>query len=189
MHCVAHRADLAASTIADCILMQQLIALLTAAYNLFKKSGPQRALFKQCQIEAGLLPRMRGVMPKRDVQTRWVSHAKPAFVMWEQLPALLLWSHKQADSGTLAVIELVSMLTDLTLLLILAAFLPMLHQLSNLILVLQDSDFYVQVRLYCSQLEWVASLELGRAQLVTSKRTAAAAIEAVLLQHTRCVRA
>lgn len=160
MHCVAHRADLAAATIANCILMQQLIALLSAAYNLFKKSGPQRSLLKQCQLEAQLRPRMRGVMPKRDVQTRWVSHAKPAFVMWESLPALLLWAHKHEDSSTLAVIELISMLTDLTLLLILAVFLPMLHQLSALILVLQRSDLYVQVCLCRSHWHWVASLEL-----------------------------
>lgn len=37
MHCHAHRADLAGATISECLLMQHLISLINAAYNLFHR--------------------------------------------------------------------------------------------------------------------------------------------------------
>jgi hypothetical protein len=144
MHCMAHRADLAASTIGENILMQQVVSLLSVTYTFFKVSTVRKQLLKDCQRR--VLPSSKvGIYPKRNVVTWWISHTYPAQVLWDMLPALLLYVSKHYEPRCTATIQLHAEMIDMTRLLALAAFRPMLHQLKTLILVLQKTDAYVEV--------------------------------------------
>lgn len=145
MHCHSHRADLAAAAIERFQLLQQLFELLRIAYNFFHQSQPRRALLQQARRDLGVDSAAVKLMPKQDVLTRWISHTQPAQVLWELLPALMLFTQSTAEESV-AFSSLDTMLRDVQLILCLAALLPLLVQLKTLIKTLQHADIYILVR-------------------------------------------
>ena len=145
MHCHAHRADLAGKTLSESEELDLLFELVKLAYSIFDSSILHRLALIEIRRELDCTEVLAKKMPKRDVLTRWISHTAPCQVLWELLPALLVWT-TQLEQPKPRVISLVTMLLNVRLHLLLAAVLPLLVKLQILIKTLQKKNIYILVR-------------------------------------------
>jgi hypothetical protein len=95
------------------------------------------------------------LLPKRDGDTRWISHYYPAEVMLELQPSVMRYTSHHIDTNELSDLGLRVTYIDLRGWLALAAFFPMLYQEQLLIKMLQLDDLCVLVSpmlhvLFCS---------------------------------------
>jgi hypothetical protein len=146
MHCAAHRVELSAKSVAKDPVFQEAKTMLTTAYNYFNRSNVRRMALLECHAAVGLHRTKLKLLPKKDGETRWISHYYPAQVMLELQPSVMRYTLHHIDNE-LSDLGLRATYIDLRGWMALAAFFPMLYQEQLLIKMLQLDDLYVLVRL------------------------------------------
>jgi hypothetical protein len=133
-HCFAHRVDLAAKAIKDCGIVADVVSACDRIAAHFSHGGKRGDQLHKCQRELG----MRECQMLRAPETRWLSYKVVVERVHRNVPALLLCLHNEGEE------ELLMSLSNVRLLLGMAAMLPGLQFRHKLVVSVQTEGGYMR---------------------------------------------
>jgi hypothetical protein len=141
MHCVAHRIDLVVEVLSELSMISSIEKLLKKLHSYFSKS-PKRHLELEKLAE---LLHLKGRKILNNIKTRWISMLSPLKRVLSEYRVLLIkmYSDMQTKPTVKGAETNFHRLADVQTMLSLAAILPLLQSVKNLVLFAQSPSVYV----------------------------------------------
>jgi hypothetical protein len=156
LHCVAHRSNLAIISLSNLEMVSQLENLLQALHKYFSKS-PKRHLALEKSSE---LLQTKGSKILRRVKTQWISSLEPMKQVLSEYRILFIKMYADVQDKKFSngiAVENYMNLVDIRNLLSLAALIPLLECVRDLVLFAQSQNVYIcdftkALSLYCEDI-------------------------------------